>query len=74
MTELLGSSVLRQQAVRLGGRSMPRALAVVLSLLVALFLRPSPGLAGNPAYRLRTIETEHFVIHYPSGLEAVATP
>ncbi len=28
--------------------------------------------AGNPDYRMRTIETEHFSITYPAGQEAVA--
>jgi hypothetical protein len=42
-------------------------------LVVALALWALPrGASANPDLRLRTIETEHFIIHYPTGSEAVA--
>ena len=49
-------------------RALP--FVVLLSALVWV-LWPARALA-NPDLRLRTVETEHFIIHYPANAEEVA--
>jgi hypothetical protein len=44
-----------------------------LCVAAVYFAWPGAARAGNPDYRLRSIETEHFVINYPAGLEQVAS-
>ncbi len=41
-------------------------------LLLAALLWASPALAGDASLRWRSVDTPHFQLHYPQGLEAVA--
>jgi hypothetical protein len=55
------------------GRAGARARLVALLLLLVVWLGSGGAArAGNPDIRWRTLETEHFIIHYPAGSEAVA--
>jgi hypothetical protein len=60
----------RARSTRADRRS-PWPLLVALLGFLALFLWPDRALA-NPDYKLRTLETEHFYIHYYAGEEEVA--
>lgn len=52
---------------------MRRALAIgSIGTLLWLLLAPGTVAAGDGALRWRTIDTPHFQVHYPAGLEAVA--
>lgn len=53
-----------------GPRGRPILALALLALLLLLW--PARAEAGNPDLQFRTIETEHFVIHYHVGEEAVA--
>lgn len=53
------------------GRTWPCAAFVGLCLLLAT-LWPAAGRAGNPDLRWRTLETEHFFVHYYAGEEEIA--
>jgi hypothetical protein len=45
---------------------------VLCCVVWALAFWPSPAKAGNPDLRWRTLETEHFYVHYYAGEEEVA--
>src|SRR5690242_18562231 len=44
----------------------------LLVVLVALFVSPGSARAGDPSLRWRTLETEHFRIHFYQGEEDMA--
>jgi Tol biopolymer transport system component len=55
---------------RCGGRGPSIAIsAIAIALLVSGW--PATALAGDPSRRWRTVETEHFVVHYPVPLDAI---
>lgn len=59
---------------RVARRSLTRWSLRWLGVLVlfAALLGPTAALAGNPDLRWRTIETEHFYVHYYAGEEEIA--
>lgn len=50
---------------------MPARL-LAIAMLALLASRPRPALAGDGDLVWRTVETTHFQVHYPAGLEPVA--
>lgn len=53
-------------------RAAARQTAARLALAFALLLLAAPARAGDGALEWRTVETRHFRVHYPVGLEPVA--
>ncbi|HWB77266.1 MAG TPA: BamA/TamA family outer membrane protein [Nannocystaceae bacterium] len=49
-----------------------RSVLLALACFVLVLLRSSSASAGNPDLRWRTIETEHFYVHYFAGEEEAA--
>lgn len=48
------------------------ALIFSFALVALSVLGPRPALSGQPAPTWRTLETPHFVLHFPAGLDALA--